>query len=99
MTVEHPYLEERRQRAAVFPSRCSSLPVDIYAQGFVTDGFLKELLLVRDHIGHCRRLSIRDVALESLMMALENLSYTATPALNSINISLYYHLGEDFALT
>ncbi|KZP13709.1 hypothetical protein FIBSPDRAFT_123837 [Athelia psychrophila] len=100
MDYDDSYPKEWLPRHAAFLARSRSFPVDIYISDFMNnDDFSPKFLeLIRDHIGHCRRLSITHADSFCLARTLEYLSCQPAPLLSSIELSCHETCDDDFPL-
>ncbi|KAF7982251.1 hypothetical protein HWV62_29479 [Athelia sp. TMB] len=75
-------------KAATFISRTKLSPLDIHIKGFSAEDFSGDfLLLLSNHIGHCRKLHISGGDLEGLTRVLQCISSLPVPLLSSIRLS------------
>lgn len=83
---KEPYTKLEIERVATFLSRTRLAPVKIYLKpsSYLIDLPLDFLRLTRQHVRHCRHISIRDTPVDYLATVLDNLFCNAVPILESI---------------
>ncbi|KAF7980860.1 hypothetical protein HWV62_36521 [Athelia sp. TMB] len=92
---KHIKLQQERwkERARVFLSRSRSLPIEITILEFVKQDFQAWFLqLIGDHIGHCRRLCIKNGDPEGISVVLTYLAKYKAPRLSTIEL----RVGDDW---